>query len=142
MLPRQRGRQTAEIFQRIRTAGRIRNRGFLIGFARVIRLKDRHIVVAFAHDVGGAAQDTAPFGAGHRGPSSLRVPRGGDGFFHDLWRGGIDGRDDLARGRIDHLDRGAVGIFDIFAVDEMAGDGLRLHRSLFSVGPRPYGGAA
>ena len=88
-------------------------------------------MVTLAHDVGGAAQDTAPFGAGHRRPTSLRITRGGDSLVHDFRRGSVDGRDHFAGGRIDHLDRGAIGVFDVFAVDEMACFGLRLHRSLF-----------
>ena len=120
----------AEIFQRIGPAGRIRHRCFLIRFASVIGFQHRQIMIAFAHDIGGTAQDAAAFGTGHRGPSHLRRPCRGDGLFDDLGRGGMDFGDHRTSGGVNHLDRRACGVFDIGTVDEMAGGGLGLHISL------------
>ena len=117
-------RQTAEILQRIGTGGGIRDQRFLQRFASVIGFQHRKLMIAFAHDLSGATQDAAPLGAGFLGPFLLRGLRRGQGLLDNGRGGGIDGGDLFAGGGVDHRDRGAGGIFNIGAIDKMAGFGL------------------
>ncbi len=86
-----------------------------------VRFEPREVGVAGAQQVGGAAQDAAALGAGHFRPCFLGFFRGGQRQLHDRRGGGVDGGDLRAGGGIDHRDRSACSVFDVFAIDEMAG---------------------
>ncbi len=119
--------QSAEVFERVRAGCGVGDRGFRVWLTGVVGFENRQIVVAFAHDVCGAAQDTTPFGARHLTPGLLRGVGACEGLFNDCGRGGVDRGDDLACGGVNHLDGGAAGVFYVSAVDKVAGGGLLCH---------------
>ena len=129
----QRCRHAAEILQRIRARGCIHRDGLLVGFAGVAGFQHAQIVVARPDQIGGPAQDTPAFGAAHRGPGTLGALRGGEGLIHDVRGCAMQCGNHRAADRADHRKGGACGVFDIGAIDEMAGGGLcRIGHQSFS----------
>ncbi len=122
-------REAAEILERIRARSGVDAKRLGQGFARVATLQDRQFAVAVADHVGGAAQDAAALGAGHRGPCALRGARAGDRCFDDGRRRLVHLRDLFAGVRIDDINHRAARVLDIGTIHEMAG--FRLGRDAF-----------
>ena len=123
------GNHAAVKLQRLGARCGIGHQCFLQRFAGVQRFQHRKGVVAFAHDGGGALQNAPAFHRFARGPVSLCDPGGCKRAFNHGRRCGMQPGNHLTGGRIDAFDHAACRVFDIFAIDEMAGFGLCAHYS-------------
>ena len=120
-----RRREAREIFQRIRARGPIGGKRLLQGLAGVIGFQHREIVQPLADDRRRAVQDAAALDRAQRRPVLLRrAGRGERGLDHR--RGSlVQPGNHRAGAGIDHLDDRSGRVFQIGAIDEMAGFRLR-----------------
>ncbi|ENN86115.1 hypothetical protein RHSP_32539 [Rhizobium freirei PRF 81] len=121
------GRDAAEEFEAVGARRWVGDNGFLDRLARIQRFQLGKLAVTLAHDIGRALQDAAACRRAHGRPFRLCPAGASDRLLDDGRRRCVQAGDHFAGRRIDAFNKGAVGVLDIFPVDEMRGFRLCAH---------------